>query len=329
MISEDLITIIIPVYNVEQYLERCLESVIRQSYKNLEIIIVNDGSTDSSLKITDEFKERDHRITVINQSNAGLSAARNTGIAASNGKYLSFVDSDDYIHRQFIELLYLNAEKYKADIAVCEGIEVDDVMHGNRFEIIHNEYQIMAAEPMDAMKVWYRSDFKNPTVACNKLYKRELFNECKFPEGKIHEDEFIMHHLYLKSKKVLYLWLELYFYYQRDNSITGKNAYTLKRLDALEAYEDRLKVIEECGNSGLIRLHIQQYIDVILGCATDLEKNYKSENKGDIVHQLKKKIIEIRGKYEISIKHKIKILIFTISPRFYCKLYDFLKQKLN
>ena len=118
MISEDLITIIIPVYNVEQYLERCLESVIRQSYKNLEIIIVNDGSTDSSLKITDEFKERDHRITVINQSNAGLSAARNTGIAASNGKYLSFVDSDDYIHRQFIELLYLNAEKYKADIAV-------------------------------------------------------------------------------------------------------------------------------------------------------------------------------------------------------------------
>ena len=329
MICEDLISIVIPVYNVECYIQRCLESIILQSYKNLEIIIVNDGSTDDSLKIANEYKERDNRIIIISQKNAGLSAARNTGIEAANGKYISFVDSDDYIHKQFIETLYINAKKYDADIAVCESIEVNDSTIGDPCKKLNVDYQIEVDDPINAMKLWYNSNFKNPTVAWNKLYKYSLFNECKFSVGKLHEDEFIIHKLYLKSDKIVYLWIEMYFYYQRNNSITGRNNYSIKRLDVLEAYEDRLKVIEECGDTDLIRLNIQQYIDVILGCAVDLDKYYKSDKKEDVINSLKKKIIEIQKKYEFSFKHKVKVLIFTINPSCYCKLYDFLKCHLK
>ena len=239
MTNKDLISVVVPVYNVEAYLNRCIDSIIGQTYKNLEIIIIDDGSTDKSSQICDEYLTVDTRITVVHQENKGLSNARNTGIKHSKGKYISFVDSDDYLDLRFIELLYSSMIAQNADIVVCDIRSFDAYTSeffphtrkiNNCFVDTDKIFELM-------MKVDYPWLY---TMTCNKLYSRRLFDKASFPDGKIHEDEIIFLEYIKQGAKIYQIKDPLFCYGRgRENSIINQK-YSVKRLDILIAFYDRI-----------------------------------------------------------------------------------------
>ena len=246
--SKPLLSIIVPVYNVEKYIERCIKSILNQSFTNFELILVDDGSPDNCGKICDEYKKKDSRIKVIHKKNGGLSDARNAGLNIATGKYIGFVDSDDIIHPQMYEKLYNCINKYNSDIVQCkfkkfkkiEDIEKSLNRHNESVEEYTNKEAII--DMIDNNKINVNT--------WNKLYKRELFENERFPKGKIHEDEFLTYKLIYKSNKVAYINEELYYYYQNDNGImNGSNL--LKWLDRIEALEERSNFFLKNGDKDL------------------------------------------------------------------------------
>ena len=189
--DKELVSIIVPIYNVEKYLIKCIESILNQTYKNLEIILVDDGSTDSCNKICDRYKKIDKRVVVIHKKNGGLSSARNIGIKKAKGKLISFVDSDDYIKPNMIEELKNNMYFYNSDISVCDY-----------YYIIDGKRQISDNNNLKRNCITkYKNKFiyKPNSAVWNKLYKKNLFEQIKFPEGKIYEDDYILYELLDKA----------------------------------------------------------------------------------------------------------------------------------
>ncbi len=231
--SAPLISVIIPVYNVERYLEKCLKSVIDQIYGNLEIILVDDGSEDGSGKICDDYALKDSRIKVIHQSNRGLSSARNTGIAAAVGEYLCFVDSDDYVDTRFVQLMFEAIRDSGSQIAVsgfvCENERGDELYS----EVPPGGH---LATPKDRQVALLGE--LSLVVAWNKIYSRRLFDELTFKVGKQHEDEFIMHHILQRTNDVVCVGEVLYHYIKREGSLTNVQG-SLGRFDVVEALFDR------------------------------------------------------------------------------------------
>lgn len=235
---KELISVIVPVYNVEKYIGKCIDSIIAQTYDNLEIIIVDDGSADSCPQICDEYAVKDSRIKVIHKANGGLSDARNAGIDASCGDYIGFVDSDDCIEPDMYEKLYNALVSGNADMAVSNFTYVDDgynpIEERNALMPVKDEV-ISAKEALGRTlkeKGWYY------VTAWNKLYKRALFDEVRFPVGRIHEDEFIVHRIYGSADRVACVSDSCYLYVQRSGSIM-KTKYSIKNLDGIKALEER------------------------------------------------------------------------------------------
>jgi len=235
------IDVIVPAYNVEEYIEVCIDSLLQQTYQNVEILLVDDGSTDRTSSICDRYAQQKDHVKVIHQVNRGLSAARNVGLQYADGEYVCFVDSDDFVHPWYLEHLLHTLQEQKADMVFCDYVQVPQdaslmpvfLQPGETREYDKEELFGILAD------VCHREKTKL-VVAWNKLYKREIFENLTFVEGKIHEDEFIIHRILSKCKKVAYLSWELYYYRIRTNSITGKaEHYNLKHMDVLEAYEDR------------------------------------------------------------------------------------------
>ena len=226
----DLITIIIPVYNVEKYLERCIDSVIEQTYKNLEIILVDDGSTDSSGKLCDEFAKKDTRIKVIHKTNGGLSDARNKGLEIATGEYIAFADSDDYLEEDMLETLHNLSTEHNADISIVSYYEY----YNGKLIGVRDSKKLEIFNKLDAMKELLM-DTKIQSYAWNKLFKRNLFENLTFPKGKNFEDIATTLLLFEKSEKVVLLEEPKYYYLRRDNSIVGtRNAKTyLDYLDVI------------------------------------------------------------------------------------------------
>ena len=230
--EEALISVIIPVYNTEMYLRECLETVRCQTYSNLEILIVDDGSTDGSARICKEYCDKDPRFHLIRKKNQGLGEARNTGIDHASGEYYCFVDSDD------------NLKKYNADISMCGGLEV--------YEGGHTEGRVL-----DDAEVWGRKEMiralctsgpgnksEYAVLSCNKLIRAEIFRGLRF-RSVFHEDEFIVTDYILRSQRFVCTRSELYYYRQRTESIMGKaNSHNLAHLSALDAVRRRLRVFK-------------------------------------------------------------------------------------
>ena len=220
---EKLVSVIVPIYNVENYVEQCVHSVICQTYKNLEIILVNDGSTDGSLEKIRDIK--DNRIKIINQRNLGLSAARNAGVLASKGEYISFVDSDDFVSDEFIEIFVECMEKYDADIVCCESIDFLDGNDEKAYRLVNRETDMnqMNISSYSSDEAIIRMFYQKPSItgAVLKLYKRYLFNDVKFPEGRYYEDLATTYKFFQKSKLVLFISSKLYAYRIRASSIMG------------------------------------------------------------------------------------------------------------
>lgn len=236
---KEKISIIVPVYNVEAYLERCVESILKQTYTNLEILLVNDGSTDKSGELCDKLALRDHRIRVIHKENGGLSDARNRGIDEASSNLIGFIDSDDYIDEDMYETLYRQMVASKADLSMCGHYDVYHQIPEKQVAEIKT-WELM---PEEAIKMVMEAKILSVT-AVNKLYKKALFEQLRFRIGKIAEDAFIMVDLIHQCSKVVATNEKKYYYVHRENSITTQK-FSLKFLNVIEAYEQNAKIISE------------------------------------------------------------------------------------
>ena len=236
---KEKISIIVPVYNVEAYLERCVESILKQTYTNLEILLVNDGSTDKSGELCDKLALRDHRIRVIHKENGGLSDARNRGIDEASSNLIGFIDSDDYIDEDMYETLYRQMIASKADLSMCGHYDVYHQIPEKQVAEIKT-WELM---PEEAIKMVMEAKILSVT-AVNKLYKKALFEQLRFRIGKIAEDAFIMVDLIHQCSKIVATNEKKYYYVHRENSITTQK-FSLKFLNVIEAYEQNAKIISE------------------------------------------------------------------------------------
>ncbi len=235
------VSIIIPIYNVELYLSKCLDSVIHQTYKNLEIILINDGSTDSCPQISEEYAVKDVRIKVIHKKNGGLSDARNAGLKIASGDFISFVDSDDLLSLDFCQKLLNTIIETHADIAECEFYPFETE---TELEEISIQYDTKAEifETEKALELLIREQLKQ--VVWNKLYRKEVIAGLQFPVSKINEDEFWTYKVFGNAKKIAKIPNMLYFYRKQSESIMGKK-YSIKRSDGLQALEERIWYVKQ------------------------------------------------------------------------------------
>ena len=238
--SEDLISIIVPVYNVEKYLDRCVQSLLAQTYKNFEIILINDESPDNCPQLCDEYGKRHSNISIIHQKNSGLSGARNAGIEKAIGKYITFVDSDDYVDNEFLSVLK-NGIDSDVDIliSICSYIRLSQSDTAPKLNRENNWRLIDDFEAMDMLL-----SNQTRTTAWGKLYSKDLFKDNKFPIGRLYEDMFIMPTLFRAAKKIAVSTQELYFYCQDGESITRSkfNYKMLEMIDALKVWNDHVKL---------------------------------------------------------------------------------------
>ncbi len=249
--TKDLISVIVPVYNVEKYLPQCIDSILNQTEKNLEIILVDDGSLDNSGKICDEFSKKDDRIIVIHKKNNGLSSARNAGLEIARGNYIGFVDSDDWLDKTMYEVLLKLLKENNSDISCCDFFKTansnDSIPH------IDNEI-INSYNNIESLNNFYNGLYTQTVVAWNKLYKRELFKDISYPVGKIHEDEGTTYKLYYKANKITYTNRPLYYYRITPNSITTSK-FNKKRLDIIDVYDEKVKFIKNINNEEIYSKH--------------------------------------------------------------------------
>ena len=243
------ITVIVPVYNVENYLEKCLDSLINQTYKNIEIIVINDGSTDNSGEICQEYAQKDNRIVYIEKENGGLSDARNVGLDKMTGSYVTFIDSDDWIEQDYIETLYKKIVEYQADIAVGNYYSYNEDEETYYFHIYGDSYYEKVYDNISIFENLYESqEMKSFALisAWGKLYKAKLFDYLRFDKGKLGEDGYFNQKIYLSVNKVVYLNKGLYAYRQRSGSIT--NTWTEKWMHALvDAMSERITLLANMG----------------------------------------------------------------------------------
>ena len=237
------ISIIVPIYNVEKYLNRCVRSIVNQSYTDLEIILVDDGSTDECPTICDNWAKKDSRIKVIHKQNGGLSSARNAGIDIAAGQYLVLVDSDDYIAENMVAILYSALIKHDADLALCSYIKgnEDSYCFGDS-----NDFDSEEKDPLTAIHQIYNSseDAQLYVSAWGKLYKKELFNGIRYPEGKIFEDIYVTHRILYRCERIAVVSNKLVYYYQHPASIMNSQ-FSIKKLDYLQALKERVEFFRE------------------------------------------------------------------------------------
>ena len=238
---QEKISVIVPIYNVDKYLVECIESILNQTYKNLEIILVDDGSTDDCGKICDYYKKKDERVFVIHKENGGLSDARNVGIDIASGKYLTFIDSDDKISFDMIEYLWKKMVSENAEMSVCQCDYIDEM--GNIFENNKNFNDLLIVGSENCIKVFLSNPEFN-TVAWGKLYKREFWQNVRYPVGKYHEDIFTTYRLVDLCSKIVIGKEKKYLYRKRRTSIS-RHEFSSKHLDAVEGAECRADYIEK------------------------------------------------------------------------------------
>ena len=278
-----LISVIVPIYNVEKYLARCVDSIVNQTYKNLEIILVDDGSPDLCPQMCDDYAEKESRIKVVHKKNGGLSDARNAGIAVATGEYISFIDSDDYVSDDFFECLLDVMNKENSDIAECSVVKFYEV---NRFDEFSDDLSVKTYDTQDAMSALIAENPFHQHV-WNKLYKTELVKDIPYAVDKLNEDEFWTYQVFGRANKVSKLNKTMYYYFQRNSSIMGVG-YNIRRLDALEGKANRQKYIE----NNFPDLSTQAKIDLYGSCMFAYQSVLKFMSGAD-----KKKALELIRKY--------------------------------
>ena len=319
----DLISVIVPVYNVEKYLNKCVDSIINQTYKNLEIILVNDGSKDKSGLLCDYYKDKDSRVKVIHQKNKGGGAARNIALDLAKGVFITFVDSDDYISPQMYEYLY-NQFEDDIDLVECEYINVEDDFYS--FNLNEKECKKLKYTSQEAMKEHILdSNFKQSIV--NKMYRKEVIGDIRLPVGKKIDDEYFMYHIIGNCKCLLHTNPILYAYRQQNLSVMHSMG-AINRLQGIEAKYYRHQYICEyypdLESASLVNLwqtclYLGQLLQREIG--TKESKKYMT----DIKKVLLKFPIKNQYNNQLSMKQKIWFTLTKFSYEKTCMIRNCLK----
>lgn len=314
----NLVSVVVPIYNVESYLEQCIISIIEQSYKFLEIILVNDGSTDSSGMICDQYANKDDRVKVIHKKNGGLSDARNAGLEIASGTHICFIDSDDFIQDQFIERLLNLCIDHKADIAQCDFKKV-----GYTFKDSDpKQVNVSTFTGRQMNLALYQGYHMKHIVAWNKIYKIELFQGIRYPYGKINEDEATTYLLFDRAKSVVVTNEKLYYDRYRENSIMNSK-YNIKRLDALEAFENRIHFFLDKNDIELANLTKRQLCYELIRAYANTKAHIS--NSKEIQKKLKKRfrrsVREILFLNVLSNKNRITFFYGYLFPDLYGKRF--------
>lgn len=319
---EELISVIIPVYNVQMFLKKCVESVINQSYSNIEIILVDDGSTDGSGMLCDSLAVLDSRIRVFHQENKGLSAARNIGIEISIGKYIMFIDSDDYIHKQMISIMYYALKRDHTKLVFCnyqyskEDNNLGDLAGGQDFLLSQRQVIEMYFDKQYYVEV---------VVAWNKLYEKSLFKDLRYPEGRLHEDEYIVFQLLNQVSQVGYVNKTLYHYRLRDGSIMNMMCEK-SMIDQLDAFRTNINYMKTSGLTDFLVKETGWYLDHII-------LYFRQLIKCDTMHRIYllnnfREYYNILDRRAFTYKKRIKYRLFLSFPSSFGWLYNIYKQNM-
>lgn len=307
-----LISVIVPIYKVEKYLSKCIESIIAQEYSNIEIILVDDGSPDNCGKICDDFATKDTRIKVIHKENGGLSSARNAGIDIATGEYLGFVDSDDSIEPFMYKKLISSIIENKTKLAVCA---VNYVFENGKILTKSNLGENCTFDFYQAM-IEMNSHRIFDMGAWSKLYHRDLFFDLRFPEGKLSEDYYIMYKIFDRAQKISYVSTPCYNYLQRQNSITHNvrinhdHEYAAKeQMEYLEKKYPELKVLGHTAYASAALTVYDSYIKNAVSCPQKDIKHFKS-----VVRENRQ---YIKNADFLSKSKKVQFQLFSISTAMY------------
>lgn len=312
------ISIIVPIYNMETYLERCVDSILKQTYSNLEIILVDDGSSDSSPKMCDQYAVKDPRIKVVHKTNGGLSSARNAGLDNATGDYIGFVDSDDYISTDMYNVLVGRLEESDCDIANAMYVRADE--NGNTFpsRVPHNTDTEISSEQFVRELMLHTGDVS----VCTKLFRAEIFNGIRFPEGKLNEDLLFMLEVFTKVNKVAFAAHVGYYYFVRSGSTSsgyGKAVIDMvdNSLRAKELVDIAFPNIRTETERFAMYQHMAYLLLVPKSEATKNNAVYKNALRYLRRHALR----SIPNKY-LSTKNKITILMLAVMPQGTAKTYQ-------
>jgi len=317
------ITIIVPVYNVEKYLNRCVDSILSQTFTDFDIILVNDGSSDNSGSICDYYQRQDSRVNVIHKANKGVADTRNTGLewaySHSDSMWVGFVDSDDWIHPQYLELLYHAVTSTGFGMSICGHLETEQ----NYIEQIEYHPSIVS---MDAEKAFCDYNLE-AIVPWGKLYFKEDFKGIRYPNVKIFDDEFTTYKVLFKNKKIVYVDAPLYYYFLNPKSLMHAD-WNPSRLIALKALKDQTAYFDKNHYPVALKQSFHAYADYIVRSIDIIsgEHNYYIHNK-KLRFKLKQYLLKYRRKLNLTVKE----YAFYYEYAFPCfmKYYWILKSKIN
>ena len=298
--KEELVSIIVPTYNVERYIKACLDSLLNQSYKEIEILIVDDGSTDKTPEICDLYEKKDNRIRIFHIEHKGVAVARNVGVEESKGKYCTFVDSDDFVSREFVSTLLDGIINYDADVSIVKVLDVKEDANIVDFDNYNDEVVFHYVDKINVAKSTLNDDEINCGV-CNKLFKKSIFDGIKFPNGKVLEDVATFYKLIDKTNKIVITDSIRYFYRIRKGSITHSINIPLYT-DKIQIEKERYEFYEN-KYPNLLENNLHYY-KALLECYPYISKEYKKIVKEDF------KNIYPRVKNYLDTKDKIKIFVF-------------------
>lgn len=298
-VSDALISVIVPVYNVEKHIKRCVESIIKQNYNNIEILLIDDGSVDNCPQICDDYAKRDKRIKVFHKNNGGLSDARNYGLKHANGEYVIFIDSDDSVKENYVESLYNVIIDDSSDIAICGNIDVYKDISIERHPKTRKTYDKLSA----IKEVFYDNDID--TCAVSKLFKKELFDNQLFPVGKVFEDTWIIPRIFCECNKISVLPESLYFHYINSNSIVTSE-FNPKRMDLYYNSLDVVKYVSEM-YPNLEKAGICKITHSCISTAMSLVKSKKIYRDFErlVFGYVRKNIIKLLFDNNVSSKYKL------------------------
>lgn len=310
-----LISIIVSVYDVELYIHRCIDSILAQTFIDFELILVDDGSPDNSGGICDEYAKCDERVSVIHKQNGGLSSARNAGIEAAKGEYLVFVDSDDVIHPQFLQILYCAFEKSNVDIAMGRLCRFKDDTDLQKMQMVQDVF-FNYCNGLEILNCLFDKEEFIPIFVsvCGKLFKRRLFEEIRFPEGRLFEDEFITYRLYYLANMVGFIDKNMYYYFVNASGIT-QNLSIQKRFDEYDAQWERLEFLR---SQQLKSLYDKALLRFLKTAQWDL---IACRNKSQLYDTLKGRHFEWQYKSVLEFAKKRKIVNFRHNYDYYVLAY--------
>lgn len=315
------INVIVPVYKVEQYIHQCINSIVNQTYSDLKLIIIDDGSADECGRYCDEYLALDSRVIVIHQKNGGLSAARNSGIELAiqdnECEWITFIDSDDYVDYDYLDSLSSAAKKYNQSVISCSYVPTND-----RNYISSN----MGSNKLIPVEDYWVNNRTNATVAWGKLYRSKLFKDIRYPVGKYHEDEYVTYRVLFQHDSIAVVDAPLYCYYNNESSISGMN-YLKRFPDIIEAFKMHYDYFKNSKYRNAFRLEVEKYAEAYTNAIYYCWNNHIDKNiETELRKELKLFLKEHKNMIPFEIRKDIYIAAYPLQE-FFIRGFGYLKQK--